>query len=206
MTGHEAQAHPWFKLCEEEDHPEIELKKISSEVIERLKNFKGESTFKKAAMNLLVKTATEEEVHDLKAAFQAIDTDGTGMIGAQELRQILVSKKQNVSDSEISSIIDQMDYHDNKQINYSEFLAATINVQSFLTESRLKAVFNQFDTDSSGKITEENIVLAMQKLGREISQSEVLEMITKHDVNGDGALNFAEFKAIFFDNKELESH
>ena len=98
-----------------------------------------------------------------------------------------------------------MDYHDNKQINYSEFLAATINVQSFLTESRLKAIFNQFDTDSSGKITEENIVLAMQKLGREISQSEVLEMITKHDVNGDGALNFSEFKAIFFDNKELES-
>ena len=65
-------------------------------------------------------------------------------------------------------MIAQMDYHNNKKINYSEFLAATIDVQSFLNESRLKAVFNQFDTDSSGKLTEENIFLAMQKLGKEI--------------------------------------
>ena len=53
---------------------------ISNAVVERLRSFKGVSTFKKAAMNLLVKTATEEEVQDLRAQFQAIDTDGTGII------------------------------------------------------------------------------------------------------------------------------
>lgn len=53
-------------------------------------------------------------------------------------------------------------------INYSEFLAATIDVRKILTESRLNAVFHQFDTDSSGKITKENIYFAMQKLGREV--------------------------------------
>ena len=52
------------------------------EVLGRLQSFKGVSTFKKAAMNLLVKTATEEEVQDLRLQFQAIDTDGTGMIKA----------------------------------------------------------------------------------------------------------------------------
>ena len=40
---------------------------ISDEVVERLRQFKGVSTFKKAAMNLLVKTATEDEVADLRA-------------------------------------------------------------------------------------------------------------------------------------------
>ena len=63
--------------------------KVSDEVISKLRSFKGQSTFKKAAMNLLVKTATEEEVKDLRAQFQAIDTDGTGMIKAQELHAIL---------------------------------------------------------------------------------------------------------------------
>ena len=63
---------------------------ISDEVVSRLKSFKGVSTFKKAAMNLLVKTATEEEVQDLRAQFQAIDTDGTGMIKASELHDILM--------------------------------------------------------------------------------------------------------------------
>lgn len=74
-------------------------------------------------------------------------------------------------------MIDEMDYHNNKKINYSEFLAATIDVKHFLTDSRLRAVFNQFDTDASGKITRENIVLAMQKLGKELGQGEVEEMI-----------------------------
>ena len=48
----------------------------------RLREYRGVSTFKKAAMNLLVKTATEDEVQDLRAQFQAIDKDGTGMIRA----------------------------------------------------------------------------------------------------------------------------
>ena len=95
------------------------------------------------------------------------------MIRAQELHDILVSKRMNVSDAEIKEMIDQMDYHNNKKINYSEFLAATIDVRTFLTEDRLKAVFSQFDTDGSGKITEENIYLAMQKLGKEIDREEI---------------------------------
>lgn len=178
--------------------------KISSDVLDRLRSFKGVSTFKKAAMNLLVKTANEKEVQELRAAFQAIDTDGTGFIRAQELNDILIQKRMNVSDAEVREMIDQMDYHNNKKINYSEFLAATIDIKSFLSESRLKAVFNQFDTDSSGKITEENIYLAMQKLGREMDKAEIHDMIVQHDTTGDGCLSFPEFKAIFFDDKELE--
>lgn len=89
----------------------------------------------------------------------------------------MIQKRMNVSDAEVREMIDQMDYHNNKKINYSEFLAATIDIKSFLSDSRLKAVFNQFDTDSSGKITEENIYLAMQKLGREMDKAEIHDMI-----------------------------
>ena len=62
-------------------------------------------------------------------------------------------------------------------INYSEFLAATIDVRKILTESRLNAVFHQFDTDSSGKITKENIYFAMQKLGREVPMEQIYQII-----------------------------
>ena len=92
----------------------------------------------------------------------------------------------NVSGAEVQDIISQLDYHGNKMINYSEFLAATIDVRDFLTDSRLRAVFSQFDTDASGTITEENIKLALVKLGKTIADSEVHEMVTKHDMNGDG--------------------
>ena len=124
-------------------------------------------------MNLIVKSANEDDVRELKSAFQAIDTDGTGMIKAEELQKILTDKDMRSSDREIDEMIKQMDYHGNQMINYSEFLAATIDVKFFLTDSKLKAIFQQFDTDNSGFITAENIQLAMQKLGKNMSLTEV---------------------------------
>lgn len=93
-------------------------------------------------MNLLVKTASEKEVQDLRAQFQAIDKDGTGMILATELHDVLMNQRMGASSQEINDMIAQVDYHNNKKINYSEFLAATIDIKQFLTDSRLKAVFN----------------------------------------------------------------
>ncbi len=151
------------------------------------------STFKKAAMNLLVKTATEEEVADLRAQFQAIDLDGTGMIKASELNSVLKQKQLKMSDKDIKNLITEMDYHNNGKINYSEFLSATINIKKFLTEQRLLAIFNQFDTDGSKTITEDNIYYAMQKLGHEIPRAEIADMIKKHDQKKDGVLSFEEF-------------
>lgn len=42
---------------------------MSTDVINRLKNFKGVSRFKRAAMNVLVKMANEEEVKELRQQF-----------------------------------------------------------------------------------------------------------------------------------------
>ena len=40
-------------------------------------------------MNILVKMASEDEVKELRAQFQAIDKDGTGLILASELSEIV---------------------------------------------------------------------------------------------------------------------
>ena len=48
-------------------------------------------------MNILVKMANEDEVKELRAQFQAIDEDGTGMIKASELADILKKKQLSMS-------------------------------------------------------------------------------------------------------------
>ena len=57
-------------------------------------------------------------------------------------------------------MISESDYAGNGQINYSEFLSATLDVKSFLSETKLRSVFSLFDTDNSGTITEENLMFA----------------------------------------------
>lgn len=57
-------------------------------------------------------------------------------------------------------ILKEIDYQGNGKINYSEFLSATLDIQNFLTDSKLRSVFNVFDTDQSGYITAENMRFA----------------------------------------------
>ena len=171
FDGKQALNHPWFEM-----HRQGKLSNeanLDNNVIARLKSYKGESLFKRAAMNMLVKMASSKEVDDLRKQFEAIDKDGTGMILEKELHDVIKKKQLNMSDKEVSDLIAEVDYQGNGKINYSEFLSATIDLQTFLDEQKLLAVFNQFDTDRSGKITEDNIYYAMQKLGMEVPMSEI---------------------------------
>jgi len=70
-----------------------------------------------------------------------------------------------IPEDKIDEIIEEVDYFGNKKINYTEFLVATLDIKSFLDDQKLQAVFNQFDTDSSGMITKDNIITAMEKIG-----------------------------------------
>jgi Ca2+-binding EF-hand superfamily protein len=81
------------------------------------------------------------------------------------LRDALNEASIKIDEKELEKIVNEVDYRGDRMINYSEFLSATIQVKSILTENRLLAIFNQFDTDKQGKITPENIIRAMGKLG-----------------------------------------
>lgn len=49
-------------------------------------------------------------------------------------------------------ILEGADTDGSGDINYSEFIAATLDDQIYMREDYLKTAFNMFDTDSSGKI------------------------------------------------------
>jgi Ca2+-binding EF-hand superfamily protein len=53
-------------------------------------------------------------------------------------------------------MIDELDFvvGGDGEINFSEFLAATLDVRSFFKEAKLRAVFAIFDTENKGKIDE----------------------------------------------------
>jgi len=47
--------------------------------------------FKRAALNILVKMATEEETQELKMKFEAIDTNSSGSISLREIKTWLLT-------------------------------------------------------------------------------------------------------------------
>lgn len=113
IKGPEALKHPWFtkfrqiKIGCEED-------KLDPNIVQNLRNYRGVSSLKKAAMNLLVKMADNKEIEHLREVFVNIDKDGTGFIHVHELKEALQESKINIDEKEIDRIFDEVDYSKEK--------------------------------------------------------------------------------------------
>lgn len=91
-------------------------------------------------------------------------------------------------------MVDNLDRAKNQKINFSEFLSATIDLNSFLTEDRIQALFSAIDVDQTDQITKQNISDAFAKFGREVSEEELNEIMGEHDINETGYIDKVEFK------------
>lgn len=75
ITGEEALKHPWFEKCLKKKD---QVLLIDESVLVKLREFKGSSLLKRAALNLLVKMLSPNDVETLRGQFQKIDTDNSG--------------------------------------------------------------------------------------------------------------------------------
>lgn len=81
------------------------------------------------------------------------------------------------------------------EINYTEFLAATIDQNVFMREDYLRTAFRMFDKDNSGSIDSEEVVALLQgeDLGNFVSKDAIGLAMKEIDANGDGEIDFEEF-------------
>jgi hypothetical protein len=52
-----------------------------------------------------------------------------------------VFKEAGLPEQDVDSVIKNVDFNDNQLINYHEFIAATVEIQQFLTQETLWALF-----------------------------------------------------------------
>lgn len=71
-----------------------------------------------------------------------------------------------------------MDFNNNGTINYSEFLAATVDKKIALTRANLQFAFHHFDTDSEGYITKHDLKEVFRRQGQKL-RDEQLDAIIK---------------------------
>lgn len=80
----------------------------------KLKCFRGESYFKRAAMSIFVKISTnEDQVKALTHKFKELDQDGSGMIDVKSFRAFINKNHSDLTDAELKSIITELDTYGN---------------------------------------------------------------------------------------------
>ena len=185
--------HKWFAKMK---MSKMETCLLDPDILDRLKEYQGSSGFQKEVMNVLVKNLNDEEISKLTEQFHIIDRDNTGYITSEELRLVCNDAGNPVPPEQVERIIKNIDYYGNHKINYTEFISATLNAKTFLTDEKLYILFNHFDIDNSGCITEANIKEVLSYSGKNLGDKEIRKMIKEHDTMKNGTLSFEEFKAM----------
>lgn len=82
------------------------------------------------------------------------------------------------------------------QIQYSEFLAATLEARGYLEEERIAEAFQTLDRDGSGFIDKDKLSLV---LGETCTAEQAEAIIRDADKNNDGMISYDEFFDVFRD-------
>ena len=127
--------------------------------------------------------------------FMALDVNGDGSLTIDELQKGLKGKENG---EEILALMKSADTDGSGEINYTEFLAATMDANIYMREDYLKTAFMMFDKDNSGKIDNEEVIALLQgeELGNFVSKDAISSAMAEIDENGDGEIDFEEFMAM----------
>ncbi|TYH71691.1 hypothetical protein ES332_D05G201800v1 [Gossypium tomentosum] len=191
ITAAQALEHPWMK-----EGGEASDKPIDSAVLSRLKQFRVMNKLKKLALKVIAENlSSEEEKKGLQQMFNNIDTDGSGTITLEELRDGLARLGSKLTEPEIKQLMDAADVDKSGTIDYIEFVTATMHRHRLDREDNIRKAFNFFDKDSNGFITRDELRQAMTQygMGDEATIDEVIEDV---DTDKDGRINYEEFVAM----------
>jgi calcium-dependent protein kinase len=99
----------------------------------------------------------------------------------------------DLAEDEVDRIMKIADADGSGEIDYSEFVVATMDKRKLLTNEKLETAFNLFDKDGSGSISA-NEIRDVLGVGKNIDEKVWNEIVTEVDGNGDGEISFLEFK------------
>lgn len=196
LTASQVLEHTWFKTEKKKDKININ--------VQILKNFIAATKLQKVVLTCMASQLSENEIMDLGKIFLSLDKNGDGTLTFEELTEGL-SKLPDFNTKEIQDLMASMDTDKSGKIDYTEFLAATMEKTLYLKEEKLYMAFKMFDKDDDGKITASELkeVLGSQDMYQDKDSKFWDDLVKEVDLNGDGVIDYNEF--IVMMNKGIDT-
>lgn len=86
----------------------------------------------------------EKEIKEIRETFSAIDADSSGSISLDELCTAFKSAGQTKKDEDVDDIMKKIDFDENGEINYTEFISGALD-RTLLCKENLWKVFKYLD-------------------------------------------------------------
>ena len=160
--------------------------KLSEEILKRLPVYTPNSKLKQGAIIMLIQMVHEDDLKQIKEQFQLIDEDQDGFLDEDELKKAI--SNTGLQNLDAKAIIQKVDTSEigKDQINYTEFIAATLSHSSLLSDQKIRAVYDKIDADKDENLTRDELVEALTRNGVPLTQDELNVILKKHDTDKDG--------------------
>jgi calcium-dependent protein kinase len=191
-TAEQALNHVWVRKTA----PRAIDAPLDQSQFENLRNFRAQNQLKKAALHVIAQQMPDTEIANLKNIFTTIDRNGDGQLNLVELMEGIQKSGVNISNLgfDLKDVIANIDSNGSGVIDYTEFIAATLEKKKYMREDRLWSAFRVFDVDGNGQITKEELRhILMGGLGDIQTSKSLDDLIRECDVDGDGQISFDEF-------------
>lgn len=137
-----------------------------------------------------------KSVDDVQKIFNKFDKNGDGKISSAELKNVLSALGSETSDEEVKRIMAEIDKNGDGYIDPREFALFYCGESDGdkCGTKELRDAFDLYDADKNGLISATELHSVLKGLGEKCSLGDCRKMIKSVDVDGDGCVNFEEFK------------
>lgn len=190
ISAAEAAVHTWTQGV----HKTMLQTAHVSRMMQDFTSFHQSVKLRRAALTALAMQLTCEQLRAHREHFIAADADGNGRISKDELAKSIAAASPMCESEAMTwtdSIFDSIDTDGSQEIDYTEWIAAAMHEGACRSEEAVRAAFRVFDVDGNGKIDEAEFAKVLMQTPQEVAC-----LLPQYDANGDGVIDFEEFKAI----------
>eukprot|EP00358_Blepharisma_japonicum_P004666 CAMPEP_0202947822 /NCGR_PEP_ID=MMETSP1395-20130829/12324_1 /ASSEMBLY_ACC=CAM_ASM_000871 /TAXON_ID=5961 /ORGANISM="Blepharisma japonicum, Strain Stock R1072" /LENGTH=412 /DNA_ID=CAMNT_0049649377 /DNA_START=164 /DNA_END=1402 /DNA_ORIENTATION=- len=192
LSAREALDHQWFSNASRDPINS----EVARSIFSNLQSFKAERLLEKATFSFIAsQLSTRNEKEEMLEVFKSLDSDNSGTLSRSELiegYQKLFGDTTEDVEADVDRIMQQVDTNQSGEIDYSEFIAATIQKSQLLSRERLEAAFKAFDLDGNGSISADELKTILGR-NQNCNDSVWQSIVSEVDQNGDGVIDFGEF-------------
>ena len=143
------------------------------------------------------KLLSEEKIAEFRTAFELFDKKGVGKLSTKDLMNALTFLGVKPQEKDVKEILKQVDKDGKGNIGFTEFLELMHDkMDDYDPESQMMETFRIFDKDGTGFVSKQDLKEVMHFLGEDLTADELDEVIKDWDEDGDGQLNYEEFKTL----------
>jgi len=190
-NAEQALNHEWIK----NKAPKAQNVSLQSNFVDNLRGFRSQNKLKKAALHIIAGQLNENQIKALRETFMALDKNGDGQLNAAEMKEGIAKAGLKDIPTDLQQILEDVDADGSGVIDYTEFLAATLDRRAYLKEDVCWAAFRLFDKNGDGNISQEELkqVLNNEDVNDIAGAKVIAELMKDVDSNGDGMIDFQEF-------------